>query len=381
MFEYLKFSIGSMESGYKTVVLRCENGDVHYEILRSGLLGIAKGKHKADVSDDCFTGWTALNIAAWDAIYTSPHSSNGEVWRLTVREDGATYKSRGESSYPRQWDQFLRWLDALMPEMAFVAQDQIECARLSYKGAQPSGYFLVESLIMDRQKQHIVVEKNISSMEDGVCRRKSRHVYEVSYGMQEALEHFQSFRFSRDAHTQEAIKTTTPPETSSCGERLLLPEYFPRNSIEAVFHPEISLDVTFHALPELHLESVPKWLRREDCEKQWNRTIRQLHALLPDIEAKLLSPETYRLELHGGKYIYCKVRFPDSYRLYSYRTEDESLQIGDMVDVPVGQDNNVICGQIENIGYFNEMNAPYPVHKTKLIIGKHEEDEENESEY
>lgn len=52
------------------------------------------------------------------------------------------------------------------------------------------------------------------------------------------------------------------------------------------------------------------------------------------------------------------------------------MQIGDMLDVPVGQDNNVICRQIENISYFNEMDVPYPVHKTKLIIGKHEEDEE-----
>ena len=29
----------------------------------------------------------------------------------------------------------------------------------------------------------------------------------------------------------------------------------------------------------------------------------------------------------------------------------------------------------EKIGYYNEGNAPYPVHKTKLIIGMHNEDE------
>ena len=75
------------------------------------------------------------------------------------------------------------------------------------------------------------------------------------------------------------------------------------------------------------------------------------------------------------------VRLPNSYRLYSYRTEDESLQVGDMVDVPVGQDNDVICGKIEEIGYYNEGNAPYPVHKTKLSIGKHEKNKDDEEEY
>jgi len=44
MFEYLKFSIGSMLSGYKSIVIWCENGMVEYEILRAGLLDIPKGK-------------------------------------------------------------------------------------------------------------------------------------------------------------------------------------------------------------------------------------------------------------------------------------------------------------------------------------------------
>lgn len=350
MLEYLKFSIGSMESGYKTVVLRCEDGDVYYEILRSGLLDIAKGKYKANVNDNCFSVWKTLGVSSWDSVYSNPHISNGEAWRLTVYEDGVTYKSRGESAYPRQWDQLLNWLDSLMPEMAFVAADQIERMKLLYRGTQLNGNILTESIIIDRQEQKIIVEKSISGISDGKCRRKSQHVYEFVSEIQEVLEILQGRSFSQDE--------------------------LPHNKTEGAIHQEISLDVSFHSLPDFHAQSIPLWIQAEECEIQWNGMLRKLQGLLPDIETKLLSPETYRYELHGGKYIYCMVRLPNSYRLYSYRTEDESLQVGDVVDVPVGQDNDVICGKIEKTGYYNEGNAPYPVHKTKLIIGKHDEDEE-----
>lgn len=375
MLEQLKFSIGSMESGYKTVILGCENGDVCYEILHSGLLDIAKGKYKANADNDCITGWKALNISKWDAAYSNPHISNGEAWRLTVNEDGATYKSRGESAYPRQWNQFLNWLDALMPELAFVAADQIERMKLLYRGTQLSGNVLTESIIIDRQQQQIIIEKDISGISDGICQRKSRHVYECVSDIQEVLEILQGVSFSRDEFPHDMTDVAINHEISICGQNGLVPEYILRDIINNLLHPEISLDVSFHSLPDFHAESIPMWVLKADCEIQWNGMLRRLQGLMPDIETKLLSPETYRYELHGGKYIYCMVRLPNSYRLYSYRTEDETLQIGDKVDVPVGQDNDVICGKIEEIGYYNESNAPYPVHKTKLIIGKHDEDE------
>lgn len=376
MFEYLKFSIGNMESGYKTVVLRCEDGDIYYEILRSGLSDIAKGKHKVNVSANCFTVWKALDVSSWDTTYSYPHISHGEAWRLTVRENGVTYKRRGESAYPRQWDQFLNWLDALMPEMAFVAANQIERMNLVYRGTQLSGNILTENIIIDRQEQKIIVEKSISGISDGKCQRKSQHVYEFVSEIQEVLEFLQGLRFSRDELHHNITEALVNHEISSCGQNGLLPEYILRDILNNILHPELSLDVSFHSLPDFHAQSIPLWVLEEDCEKQWNDMLRQLQGILPDLETKLLSPETYRYELHGGKYIYCKVRLPNSYRLYSYRTEDETLQVGDLVDVPVGQDNDVICGKIEEIGYYNERNAPYPVHKTKLIIGKHDGNEE-----
>ena len=57
--------------------------------------------------------------------------------------------------------------------------------------------------------------------------------------------------------------------------------------------------------------------------------------------------------------------------MYSYRTDDSTLEVGDVVKVPVGKDNDIGYATIEEIGYFTEEDAPYPVDKTKLIIGLH----------
>ena len=73
------------------------------------------------------------------------------------------------------------------------------------------------------------------------------------------------------------------------------------------------------------------------------------------------------------KYRYCKVRFDNTRRLYSYRSNDATLKVGDVVDVPVGNDGNISQATIEEIAYYNEDNAPYPPNKTKFIIGKHDE--------
>lgn len=46
--------------------------------------------------------------------------------------------------------------------------------------------------------------------------------------------------------------------------------------------------------------------------------------------------------------------------------------VGDVVDVPVGSEGNVSQATIEDIGYYDKEDAPYPPEKTKFIIGKHD---------
>ena len=76
-------------------------------------------------------------------------------------------------------------------------------------------------------------------------------------------------------------------------------------------------------------------------------------------------------------YRYCGVLLPFSSRPYSFRTDDNSIKIGDTVIVPVGENDKEMKGRVVSIGQYLRLSAPYPVEKTKLIIRKAEEGSEN----
>lgn len=69
-------------------------------------------------------------------------------------------------------------------------------------------------------------------------------------------------------------------------------------------------------------------------------------------------------------YIYCSVVFDEGQKSYYYLTEDDSIEVGDFVLVPVGKDNHEAVVEVVNIEYFSEENIPLPIEKTKKIIRK-----------
>ncbi|MCD8237764.1 MAG: hypothetical protein LUC92_00260, partial [Clostridiales bacterium] len=76
-------------------------------------------------------------------------------------------------------------------------------------------------------------------------------------------------------------------------------------------------------------------------------------------------------------YTYCGVAFEGSDRLYHYRTEDNSLTVGDMVVVPVGNKGEEAVVEIQTVEKHRRKTAPYPVESTKLIKGRYTEKSEN----
>lgn len=69
-------------------------------------------------------------------------------------------------------------------------------------------------------------------------------------------------------------------------------------------------------------------------------------------------------------YTYCGVLLPFSERVFSYRTEDTTIQIGDTVIVPVGRDNEEKEGKVVSVGQYARSGVAYPVEKTKFILRK-----------
>lgn len=59
-----------------------------------------------------------------------------------------------------------------------------------------------------------------------------------------------------------------------------------------------------------------------------------------------------------------------SNRAFSYRTGVDTIQIGDVVVVPVGGDNEEMEGKVVSVGKYARMGVPYLVEKTKFVLKK-----------
>jgi hypothetical protein len=84
---------------------------------------------------------------------------------------------------------------------------------------------------------------------------------------------------------------------------------------------------------------------------------------------KIINPARYaHVKRRPGEYIYCSVRFNGRGATYYYRTEDESLTVGDHVLVPVGADRKQMDAEIVKVEYFSKNAVPYPAETIKWII-------------
>ena len=83
------------------------------------------------------------------------------------------------------------------------------------------------------------------------------------------------------------------------------------------------------------------------------------------IQAKTAAREA---EQDTNVYSYCRVLVPGAVRPYSYLTGGIPLQVGDLVEVPV-QDKGM-TGTVVFVGQYSRKYAPFPVEKTKTILGK-----------
>lgn len=81
-----------------------------------------------------------------------------------------------------------------------------------------------------------------------------------------------------------------------------------------------------------------------------------------------------KIKRRKNEYIFCSVEFDGGHKSYYYLTEDDTINVGDYVVVPVGKDNHESVAEVVKIEYFEENEAPYSVDRIKRIIGKYVED-------
>ena len=85
---------------------------------------------------------------------------------------------------------------------------------------------------------------------------------------------------------------------------------------------------------------------------------------------------TYRKK---NDYIFLSVKFGDYGKPYYYLTDDDTIQVGDQVEVPVGSDGTERIVTVSKKEYFSEDKLPMPIEKVKSILGRFIPPEENEN--
>ena len=69
-----------------------------------------------------------------------------------------------------------------------------------------------------------------------------------------------------------------------------------------------------------------------------------------------------------GPLFYCAVEFEPHGTCYSYRSEDRTLEAGELVVVPAGPDAHELLGRIVAVQACTAEDAPYPPAQTKPVL-------------
>ena len=322
----IKFTVGNFAQGYKSVEIFIKGGAVSYKILRSGLLDVDKKTAPAEVPATWLDEFDALNLFDWAENYSS-EARGGERWELIIKDGRKIHCSRGANAYPENWINFLDWLDAAVPELEFVNRKRLEKITLDYSRESAIGYTISEKLTLDRREKILTLDK---------C--NSTHLYKLGSDIDKLFDAAQIFF---DGLEVDDLQRDYPAQIK----------------IELIRHDGSTEN--FDAL--FNESSLPGLGNFVDV----------LKSFVIDLTAEIFAPVPAEVAPAQGKYIFCKVQFKGSFKHYTYQTDDETLAVGDEVDVPVGRNNDVNQARIVEIGYFDEYEAPFPIDRIKKIIGKH----------
>lgn len=91
---------------------------------------------------------------------------------------------------------------------------------------------------------------------------------------------------------------------------------------------------------------------------------------------EILNPSVYgKVKRRIQDYVYCSVEFDEGNKSYYYIADDDTIEVGDYVVVPVGKDNHHSIAEVVKMEYFAEEAVPLPLEKTKHIIRKCTDDD------
>ena len=80
--------------------------------------------------------------------------------------------------------------------------------------------------------------------------------------------------------------------------------------------------------------------------------------------------EDYPSPNYGAIHTYCSISLDGSDKTFYYRTRNPEINVGDLVYVPVGKNYEKKIGRVVAMKNYRGSRAPYPLERTKHILGK-----------
>ncbi len=347
MLEYLKLYIGTME-GVTKVTVTVENGIVKASVdtpfFQIEVDDIRLSKQESRI-------WLAalenIHIERWQSKYMPDEIAyDGESWKLEYkRADKRCRHINGDDTYPENWDEFLKVMDILAPLINPKRVEKIDIKynrKIKIPASQglnlPEGFVVwdyFEQLTIDRATEKLIIKQKFGT--DCVVTKE----YYIREGISELL-------YSIEEYLEEPVNIATLKENAMA---------------------TYELAVDYHKHESLKLRGA---YNRNGLPEYWYVLMDEITDFLSFCGrfGEMFNPDFFKKGVRPGEYIYCSVLLDSLGGTYYYTSEDDSINVGDYVIVPVGAGNKELRGQVEEIEYYTAEDVPFPLDKTKVICRK-----------
>lgn len=299
-----------------------------------------------------------LHMENWRGIYMEQgirDMEDTETWEVYYRTDeGIERKVVGKGAYPENWKEFLQIMDEIIPT---AIPGQINTFTLEYRRNVPlqenhsqNGETVLweykEEMILDRRKETLTIRQIISP--------------------------------EREITKEYYMKAEIPKLLDDCLECI------GENDEAAMYREEQDglEENTREPVYRIYLEgnggegrTFAGRYNRAGLPEGWDELIQKISQYIQFYESRedILNPYIYGRGRRPGEYILCKVTFHPGGRKYRYRTEDETLSIGDEVIVLAGPYDQEIPARIESVKYYKADELPVPLEELKYILRRRDD--------
>ncbi len=361
MLEFLKLQVGNGIAGESSINIWYKNGRLRFAYDRAAADQIPNiiVKVPESVTVSFLKDLQDIQIYKWKDHYQPPKNSKKKIlsdfsWALLYKEeDGKPKSSDGQNAYPRKWNAFISLIDRLVNESQAVHLNGL--ARVDFHFHNEKPVTSVNPLTMEQEKTYIVKDEilTISRYDEKlqyIQRIGNDTVINHEYRIPEIIDYLLG-NCERYFGDFTAKKYVAPVK----GKPVIRINLRYRNGRNAGF----TRTYDRHGVPD-----------------DWNDLLEDIRTSMAyyGLFGSIFDPALYRHGVKNGEYIYLSVIAEPGGKSYYYRTEDDSCELGDLVVVPFGANNEERVVMISGIHYCTKENVPYPLEKTKFIVGKYRSD-------